>query len=146
MFIVVPTAVGFLMRSTTPFIAEVLKRTTLFSALSDAELKSLAACTLIRSYPSGESVFSEGAPCVGLYIVSKGRVRIFKTSPSGREQVLAFEGPDSSIAELPVFDGGPYPASAAAMARKDARPVLGILCTGVRVSYLSSPVSRFGGI
>jgi len=43
--------------------------------------------------------------------VSKGRVRIFKTSPAGREQVLAIEGPGSSIAELPVFDGGLYPAS-----------------------------------
>lgn len=117
------------MTSHTQSIAEELKRTALFSALSDAELESLAACTIVRSYASGELVFSEGAPCVGLYIVSKGRVRIFKTSPSGREQVLALEGPGSSIAELPVFDGGPYPASAAAVepsellliARKDFR-------------------------
>jgi len=41
-------------------------------------------------------------------------VRIFKISPGGREQVLALEGPGSSVAELPVFDGGPYPASGAA--------------------------------
>jgi CRP/FNR family transcriptional regulator len=47
--------------------------------------------------------------------VAKGRVRIFKLSPSGREQVLAVEGPGSSFAELPVFDGGVYPASASAM-------------------------------
>ncbi|MGZ6057453.1 MAG: Crp/Fnr family transcriptional regulator [Isosphaeraceae bacterium] len=100
-------------------ITSILKRTALFSALSDAELESLAACTLIRSYASGVSVFSEGAPCIGLYIVSKGRVRIFKTSPSGREQVLALEGPGCSIAELPVFDGGPYPASAAAVGPSD---------------------------
>jgi len=85
MFIVVPAAIGFLRTSTTPFITEVPKGTTLFSALSHAELKSLAACTLIRSYASGESIFSEGAPCVGLYIVSKGRVRIFKTSPKPNE-------------------------------------------------------------
>jgi CRP/FNR family transcriptional regulator len=50
-----------------------------------------------------------------LYVVISGRVRIFKTSPSGREQVLAIEGPGRSIAELPVFDGGTYPASAAAV-------------------------------
>jgi CRP/FNR family cyclic AMP-dependent transcriptional regulator len=117
------------MTGSTPSIADVLKGTALFSALSDAELESLAARTLIRSHASGELVFSEGAPCVGLYIVSKGRVRIFKTSLSGREQVLALEGPGSSIAELPVFDGGPYPASGAAVepsellfiARKDFR-------------------------
>jgi CRP/FNR family transcriptional regulator len=98
-----------------PSIADVLKGTALFSALSDAELESLATRTLIRSYVSGELIFSEGEPCAGLYIVSRGRVRIFKISPGGREQVLALEGPRSSVAELPVFDGGPYPASGAAV-------------------------------
>ena len=48
-------------------------------------------------------------------IISRGRVRIFKTSASGREQVLAVERPGGLIAEIPVFDGGPYPASAAAI-------------------------------
>ncbi|HTS57682.1 MAG TPA: Crp/Fnr family transcriptional regulator, partial [Terriglobales bacterium] len=48
-----------------------------------------------------------------------GRIRIFKLSPSGREQVLAVEGPGSSFAELPVFDGGVYPASASALEDAD---------------------------
>jgi CRP/FNR family transcriptional regulator len=103
------------MTDSGPSIADVLKGTALFSALSDAELESLATRTLIRSYVSGELIFSEGEPCAGLYIVSRGRVRIFKISPSGREQVLALEGPRSSVAELPVFDGGPYPASGTAV-------------------------------
>jgi CRP/FNR family transcriptional regulator len=60
-------------------------------------------------------LFSEGEPCSGFYIVTKGRIRIFKLSPAGREQVLAVEGPGSSVAELPVFDGGPYPASTVAL-------------------------------
>jgi CRP/FNR family transcriptional regulator len=42
-------------------------------------------------------------------------VRIFKSSAGGREQVLSIDGPGSSIAELPVFDGGNYPASAQAV-------------------------------
>ena len=50
-----------------------------------------------------------------LQIIARGKVRIFKTSMSGREQVLAANGPGESIAELPVFDGGPYPASAIAI-------------------------------
>ena len=54
-----------------PSIADVLKGTALFSALSDAELESLATRTLIRSYVSGELIFSEGEPCAGLYIVSR---------------------------------------------------------------------------
>jgi len=42
-------------------------------------------------------------------------VRIFKTSAGGREQVLAVNSPGETVAELPVFDNGPYPASAVAI-------------------------------
>jgi len=93
---------------------QILKATPLFAALDEAEVNSLAARCRIRPYSTGEVLFSEGEPCKGLYIVVSGRVRIFKTSPSGREQVLSVEGPGSSVAELPVFDGGPYPASGSA--------------------------------
>ena len=94
---------------------DLLRKTSLFSTLTDFELTALASRTTIRSCGPGEMLFSEGEPCAGLYIVAEGRVRIFKTSPSGREQVLAVEGPGGSIAELPVFDGGPYPASVSAI-------------------------------
>ena len=67
-----------------------------------------------KHYDRGELLFNEGDACRGLFIVGKGKIRIFKLSPSGREQTLAMEGPGSSFAELPVFDGGNYPASAAA--------------------------------
>ena len=68
-----------------------------------------------RSFSPGETVFGEGEPCAGLYVVESGHVRIFKSSAGGREQVLSIDGPGSSIAELPVFDGGNYPASVTAM-------------------------------
>ena len=87
----------------------------MFAALNDAELTAFARRTVVRRFASGEVLFSEGEPCAGLYVVAAGRVRIFKTSASGREQVLTIEGPGSSIAELPVFDGGPYPASVSAV-------------------------------
>ncbi|HSU58107.1 MAG TPA: Crp/Fnr family transcriptional regulator [Bryobacteraceae bacterium] len=98
-----------------PAIIATLKATQLFSALDNTEISAIAGRTLIRRFSAGELLFSEGEPCEGLYAVAAGRVRIFKTSPAGREQVLTIEGPGSSIAELPVFDGGPYPASAAAV-------------------------------
>lgn len=103
------------MPSESPSVKQILKATPLFAALDDAELGSLAARCGMRSYAAGEILFSEGEPCKGLFIVVDGRVRIFKTSLSGREHVLAIEGPRASVAELPVFDGGSYPASASAM-------------------------------
>ncbi|MBV9085018.1 MAG: Crp/Fnr family transcriptional regulator [Acidobacteriaceae bacterium] len=97
-----------------PAIVATLKGNPLFSALDDSEIAAFAGRAMVRSFSAGELLFTEGEPCAGLYVVVSGRVRIFKTSPAGREQILAVEGPGSSIAELPVFDGGAYPASAAA--------------------------------
>lgn len=94
--------------------ASVLSRVPIFSGLSETELKFVSDRTLTKRYTQGELVFSEGDPCAGLYVVETGDVRIFKTSAAGREQVLAVEHPGNSVAELPVFDGGNYPASASA--------------------------------
>ncbi len=98
-----------------PAVIATLKAAQLFSALDASEIAAFAARATIRRLAGGELLFSEGEPCAGLYVIAAGRVRIFKMSASGREQVLAIEGPGSSIAELPVFDGGAYPASVAAM-------------------------------
>jgi CRP/FNR family transcriptional regulator len=68
-----------------------------------------------KQFQRGELLFSEGDPCTGLFLVAAGKIRIFKMSAGGREQVLAVEEPGSSFAELPVFDGGSYPASASAL-------------------------------
>jgi CRP-like cAMP-binding protein len=93
----------------------VLKRVAIFSGLSEQEFAFLIPRLVPRRFPTGEIIFSEGDACAGLYIVQSGNVRIFKSSAGGREQVLTIDGPGSSIAELPVFDGGNYPASAQAV-------------------------------
>ena len=94
-----------------------LQKTPLLAELSDTELSFLGQRAVPRSYGPGQLIFSEGDPCEGLFVVESGEMRIFKTSASGREQVLAIEGPGASVAELPVFDGGAYPASASAVTR-----------------------------
>ena len=96
-------------------LAQTLARVPIFSGLTESELEFLAKRTVSRRYSAGELVFGEGEPCAGLYVVESGHVRIFKSSSGGREQVLSIDGPGSSIAELPVFDGGAYPASAIAI-------------------------------
>jgi CRP/FNR family transcriptional regulator, cyclic AMP receptor protein len=98
-----------------PAAAEVLRRVQLFADLSETEISFLAQRAVPRHFAPGELIFGEGDPCTGLFVVESGHVRIFKSSASGREQVLSVEGPNSSIAELPVFDGGNFPASTAAV-------------------------------
>ncbi len=103
------------MPDTKPNRNETLTRVAIFSGLSEAELAFLAQRIVARRFSAGESVFAEGEPCTGLYVVESGHVRIFKSSSGGREHVLSIEGPGASVAELPVFDGGNYPASVTAL-------------------------------
>ena len=51
-----------------------------------------------RHFGRSETLFSEGDQCRDLFVVAIGRIRIFKLSPSGREQVLAVEGPGELFA------------------------------------------------
>jgi len=95
--------------------ADVLRRVPIFSDLSETELKFLSERAVPRNYEPGEMLIHEDDACAGLFVIESGNVRIFKSSAGGREQVLTIDGPGSSIAELPVFDGGNYPASASAV-------------------------------
>ncbi|HYM75617.1 MAG TPA: Crp/Fnr family transcriptional regulator [Candidatus Dormibacteraeota bacterium] len=92
-----------------------LAKVPIFSGMTEGELAFLLQRAIPRRYAAGEIVFGEGEPCLGMYVVESGHIRIFKSSSGGREHVLSVDGPGSSVAELPVFDGGSYPASAAAV-------------------------------
>jgi CRP/FNR family transcriptional regulator, cyclic AMP receptor protein len=94
---------------------KILRKTPLFASLTDKEMEALAGRVSTRGCERGELLFSEGDACTGLFLIASGKIRIFKLSAGGREQVLAVEGPGSSFAELPVFDGGAYPASASVL-------------------------------
>ena len=103
------------MAETPASFRETLAKVPIFSGLTDAELSFLAERVVPRHYAPGQIVFGEGEPCSGLYVVEHGHVRIFKSSASGREQVLSIDGPGNSVAEVPVLDGGNYPASGSAV-------------------------------
>lgn len=96
-------------------VENILRKTPLFANLTETEMSALASRVSNRRFDRGALLFSEGDACTGLFLVATGKIRIFKLSSAGREQVLAVEGPGSSFAELPVFDGGNYPASASAL-------------------------------
>jgi len=95
--------------------AQLLSKVPIFSGLSQEELGFLIQRFVPRRFAAGELIFGEAESCAGLYVIASGHVRIYKSSAEGREQVLSVDGPGSSIAEVPLFDGGKYPASASAM-------------------------------
>jgi len=89
-----------------------LHHVPIFAELNDDALQQLARRCVTKAFPPGHVLFTTGEECRGLYLIESGRVRIYRTDPTGREQVLHIEGPGRTVAELPMFDGGPYPASA----------------------------------
>lgn len=94
---------------------QTLSQIALFAALSDAELQVLAQRAVERHFSPDEMLFWEGEPCAGVFLIIEGSVKIFRTSPGGRELMLAIESAPSTVAELPLFDGGAYPASVRAV-------------------------------
>ncbi|MGB3904955.1 MAG: Crp/Fnr family transcriptional regulator, partial [Anaerolineae bacterium] len=86
-----------------------------FAHLDEIALEAVAQSATSRRYGRGEVIFLEGDPCAGLGIVEEGRVKIYKLSPDGREQVVKLIGPGESFNEVAVLDGGANPASAMAV-------------------------------
>jgi CRP/FNR family transcriptional regulator len=95
--------------------SDVLSRIPLLAGLSDAELGALAQRAVERRFDSEDMLFWEGEPCAGIFLIVEGSVKVLKSSNAGREMMLALENAPATVAELPLFDGGPYPASARAV-------------------------------
>lgn len=90
-------------------------KTALFAALAAEERLQIAALAVEKRYDAGETLFIEGLACEGLFVIGAGWVKIVKTSPSGREIMLASDTAPASVAEVPLFDDGVYPATVTAM-------------------------------
>jgi CRP/FNR family transcriptional regulator len=98
-------------------IMDILARTTLFGGLPEDQLQAICAIAVMRRYDKGGIVFTEGQPGNGFYVVMNGRIKIFKVSAEGKEQILHIFGPGEPFGEVPVFSGKPFPASAEAIER-----------------------------
>jgi len=94
---------------------ETLRRVPFFAVLPADDLKALAAHCVVKRLDRDEMLFAEGDPCEGLFVVQAGALKLFKMAETGREQVLATERAGSTVGELALFDGGSFPASAAAV-------------------------------
>jgi CRP/FNR family transcriptional regulator len=95
---------------------DTLRRVPFFMALPQEELKNLAGHCVGRRLVKDEVLVAEGEQCCdGLFIIQSGAIKLFKMAENGREQVLTIERAGSTVGELSIFDGGPFPTSAAAI-------------------------------
>lgn len=102
-----------------PSQTDFLRALPYFSKVSSADMERIERAAVERIFARGEVLFLEGEPSLGLYVVKAGAVRVFKSSPEGREQVVMVAREGDSFNDIPVFDGGTSPASAAALEKSN---------------------------
>lgn len=83
-------------------------------ALPPHVVETLAAMATCRTLRADETLFIEGDPVAGLFLVESGRVKISRFSREGREHTLHIAGPGDTFNDVAAFDGGPNPATAIA--------------------------------
>ncbi len=91
---------------------DLLKRASLFSALSDEMLADLAAQLRRKAFRRGTIIFHKDQAGDALYVVDSGRVRIFLPTAGGEELTVEVAGPGDVFGELALLDGHPRSASA----------------------------------
>ncbi|MBW1951846.1 MAG: Crp/Fnr family transcriptional regulator [Deltaproteobacteria bacterium] len=96
-------------------IPQELANIPLFEGLSEEQYDELAAIVLDKVFHPGQTIFSEGDDGDGFYVVVAGRVKIFKLSLEGKEQILHIFGAGEPFGEVPVFAGQRFPANAEAL-------------------------------
>jgi CRP/FNR family transcriptional regulator len=101
-------------------IVDIIKKSLLFSGLEEEYLAEVAAITVKRRFAKGESLFNEGDPATGFFLLAAGSVKLCKVSPDGKEKVLHFVNPSETFAEAAFFGDGRYPAEARAMEKGEA--------------------------
>ncbi len=87
----------------------------LFKGLPDNQLENILAISSTRSYQREELIFSQEDEATGFFIVISGRIKVFKLSFGGKEQILHLFNPGEPFGEVPVFSGGTFPAYAQAL-------------------------------
>lgn len=90
----------------------IISDSPLFGGLSDDQIDQLASVGHDLTFGRNEPVFWENDEGNGFYIVAAGKVKVFKVSAEGKEQILHIYGPGQPFGEVPVFAGKNFPANA----------------------------------
>ncbi len=92
-----------------------LKQVTIFACLSDQDLALVSRDLMQKDYAKGQIVFRQGDPGEELFIVSRGKIRIFRMTPSGHETSINLYTRLDIFGDYNVLDGGTRSATAQAV-------------------------------
>lgn len=96
-------------------LSDEIAKAAFFSGLPSGQIDTLAEICREQKCEKGQVLFTEGSGAKGFYLIEAGRIKIYKLSLEGKEQILHIFGPGEIFGEVPVFAGGSYPANADAL-------------------------------
>ena len=91
---------------------DLLRRLPLFRRVSPSLRARVAEVARLKSYERGDSIFAEGDPSDAFIIIVSGRVKVFKSTPAGKEIILEIFGAGDPLGAVAVYEGAPFMASA----------------------------------
>lgn len=94
---------------------DILSRVPGFRGLPPEDLEKIESIAIVRKYQKGEVIFSEGEDGDGFFVVVKGRVKVLKVSPEGKEVILHVCGVGDHFGQVAVYAGRTFPAGAEAL-------------------------------
>ena len=95
-------------------VHNLLREIRCFAKLSPEAIDALAAVATELPYAAGETIFLEGDPATGLFVLENGVVKISRVSLEGREYIMHLVGPGDSFNDVAAMDGGNNPGTAIA--------------------------------
>lgn len=85
------------------------------TGLDASHRQAVVQAGFLRRASKGDLVFLEGRPCEGLWAVVKGRIKLVRASPDGKELVLHLVEDGETFAAVGLFGEATYPATAIAL-------------------------------
>ena len=96
-----------------------IEKIPLFAGLVDSQIELLLAIVEKHKHFRGRVIFSEGEEATGFYVLRSGRVKIYKLSLEGKEQILHIFGPGEPFGEVAVFEGRQFSAYAKTLEKSE---------------------------
>ncbi|MGM0417375.1 MAG: Crp/Fnr family transcriptional regulator [Thermodesulfobacteriota bacterium] len=92
-----------------------LENSLMFKSFSKDQIKKIVKISSVHKYSAKQIIFFDNDPAEGLYLVKTGRVKIFKMSEEGKEQVLHIFSEGEPFGEVAVFSSTNFPANSEAV-------------------------------
>ena len=94
---------------------DIIAAIPIFNGLPEDQISAIKQIAVEKTVNKGEILFSEGDEGKGFFVIAEGRLKVFKVSPEGKEQILHILGPGQPFGEVSVFAGQRFPANAQAL-------------------------------